>query len=110
VDEEGKLVALLASMYTKVVWCATITGVSSAYAQSLKGVMESHVRVQNLCAMRTAMAIYLGDEYFEDEGWEGVEEAVSICDIGLFKERRAQVVARIESQAVAKKERLYTFD
>jgi hypothetical protein len=72
--------------------------------------MESYIRVQNLCVMRTALAIYLGDEYFEDEGWEGVEEAVSICDIGLFKERRAQVVVRVESQARAKKERLYTFD
>ena len=65
-DEEGKLVALLASMYTKVVWCATITGVSSAYAQSLKRVMESHAHVQNLYAMRTALAMYLGPEYYED--------------------------------------------
>jgi hypothetical protein len=90
--------------------CVTIIGVSSAYAQSLKGVMESHVHVQNLCAMRTALAIYLGDEYSEDEDWEAVQEAVSICDIGLFNERRAQIVARIDSQQVAKRERLYMFD
>jgi hypothetical protein len=90
--------------------CVTIIGVSSAYAQSLKGVMESHVHVQNLCAMRTALAIYLGDEYFEDEDWEGVQEAVNICDIGLFNERRAQIVARIDSQQAAKRERLYMFD
>ena len=52
--------------------CVTIIGVSSAYAQSLKGATESHEHVQNLCAMRTALAICLADEYFEDEGWEGV--------------------------------------
>jgi hypothetical protein len=90
--------------------CLTVTGVSSGYAQNLKCVMESHAYVQNLCAMRTALATYLGPQYCEEEGWDGVQEAVSICDVGLFYERRAEIVARIERQAIAAKERLYRFD
>ena len=92
------------------VGCVSITGVSLPYAESLKRVMESCGHVHNLFAMRLALATYLGDEYYENEGWNSVREAVSECDVELFNERRSQIVARTESQAAARRERLYTFD
>ena len=90
--------------------CVDIQGVSPAHAAEMKAVMESRVATESLFLMLVPLVRYLGEEFYDVNGWSDIVRAVGDYDVELFKKTRDDIVRRVEAARATLRQNLTSQD
>jgi hypothetical protein len=90
--------------------CVDIQGVSPAHAADMKAVMESRVATESLFHMLVPLTRYLGEEFYDIDGWSDIVRAVGDYDVELFKKSRDDIVRRLEAARASLRQNLTSQD
>jgi hypothetical protein len=88
----------------------SIAGTSPEYARTLKTVLMSCGPSENLSAMGDGLRTYLGNEFYEVEGWGEISDALATYDVRSFIAEREIIVQRTEAERTAALVLLYQHD